>query len=122
MRRQRRDPKLQAQYMIEAWGEDNARRLCGEAITKSATTSRGTYRTNQVTHYWRDVLKQFPKLPPPPPPPEPTPRERAERWAESNGVSYTLVEGLLLIPVNQVRFGYVAPSFNGRTDGSQPSD
>lgn len=86
MRRVRRDPKLQAQYMTEAWGVDKGRKLVLDAIDKASENTRGTYRTNQEAAYWRDVLRYFPTPPPPPPPAPPAFNVAAMDFLRANGI------------------------------------
>ena len=68
MKREKYLPGYYATWMIDAFGVEKARKLVQDAINLSSHKTR-TYRVNQKTQYWRDVLSQFPKLPLPPPPP-----------------------------------------------------
>ena len=106
-RQVKRDPSFQAKVMVEGFGADYATRLAVDAMEKQ--TKR------DATDYWNAVVRACRLyLPPPPPPLKPvelTPRERAEKWVMGTGYVYRIVDEAstdpyIMIPVNQMSFGY----------------
>lgn len=117
MKRVRRDASVQAKIMIEAWGEDKAREMVIQA--------RNTDKSKGASDYWYSVLRQFPVkevIPPPPPP-----FNAAMDFMRTHGIQGILrrdshSKSGYVIEFDPCQDKFVAPSFIGRTDGSQPSE
>ena len=124
MATRRRDPKLQAELMTEAWGVETARRHVELAHMRDISSK-------EKSEYWLRVLNCFPK--PPAPPPKATPQGVAEQWLTEHNIKYRIAfvrddapramhKPVIQIDPNQERFFMMAASFNSRTSGSQPED